>query len=54
MALGNPHVDYFSLDIEGAELAMLKTLPWDKIKAVLKNEYINIKAQIQAMVCTHL
>ena len=39
MALGNPHVDYFSLDIEGAELAMLKTLPWDKIKAVLKNKY---------------
>jgi len=31
MALGNPNVDYFSLDIEGAELVMLKTLPWEKI-----------------------
>ena len=31
MALDNPHIDYFSLDIEGAELVMLKTLQWDKI-----------------------
>jgi len=41
MALGNPHVDYFSLDIEGAELAMLKTLPWDKIKMTLIDVEIN-------------
>ena len=30
-AVGNPVVDYFSLDIEGAELAVLKTIPWDKV-----------------------
>ena len=31
MALGNPTVDLFSLDIEGAELQVLKTIPWDKV-----------------------
>ena len=34
-AVGNPVVDYFSLDIEGAELAVLKTIPWDKISLVI-------------------
>ena len=24
-------VDFFSLDIEGAELSVLETLPWDKV-----------------------
>jgi hypothetical protein len=24
-------IDYFSLDVEGAELAILKTIPWDKV-----------------------
>jgi hypothetical protein len=36
MALGNPTVDYMSLDIEGAELPVLKTVPWDKV-FLLKN-----------------
>ena len=31
-ALGNPLVDYFSLDIEGAEYAVLKTIDWEKIR----------------------
>ncbi len=31
MALGNPTVDYFSLDIEGAELPVLKTIPFDQL-----------------------
>jgi len=31
MALGNPKVDFISLDIEGAELPVLKTIPWDKV-----------------------
>jgi len=31
LALGNPSVHYFSLDIEGAELLVLKTIPWDKV-----------------------
>ncbi|CAB4069581.1 unnamed protein product [Lepeophtheirus salmonis] len=31
MAIGNPRIDYFSLDIEGAEMPVLRTLPWDKV-----------------------
>ena len=31
LAVGNPVVDYPSLDIEGAELPVLKTIPWDKV-----------------------
>ena len=31
LALGNPTVHYFSLDIEGAELKVLETIPWDKV-----------------------
>ena len=34
-ALDNPHVDYFSLDIEGAEYVVLKTVPWNKVKIKL-------------------
>ena len=30
-AIGSPSVDYFSLDIEGVELDVLKTIPWDKV-----------------------
>ena len=35
MALDNPAVDYMSLDIEGAELPVLKTVPWDKVSLCL-------------------
>ena len=31
LAVGNPVVDYFSLDIEGAESSVLKTIPWEKV-----------------------
>jgi len=31
LALDNPTVHYFSLDIEGAEMLVLKTIPWDKV-----------------------
>jgi len=31
LALGNPRVDFLSLDIEGAEFDILKTVLWDKI-----------------------
>ena len=31
LSLGNPVVHYFSLDVEGAELKVLKTVPWDKV-----------------------
>lgn len=40
-ALNLTTVDYFSLDIEGAELDVLKTIPWNKvlIKVKFKNIY---------------
>jgi hypothetical protein len=28
---GFPQVDYFSLDVEGVELGILESLPWDKV-----------------------
>jgi len=31
LALDNPTVDYMSLDIEGAELSVLKTVPWESV-----------------------
>ena len=31
-ALEMYHIDFFSLDVEGAELQILKTIPFDKIK----------------------
>jgi len=31
LALDNPTVNYFSLDIEGGEYQVLETIPWDKV-----------------------
>ncbi len=31
MALGNPTIDYFVVDIEGAEFPVLRTLPFEKL-----------------------
>jgi Methyltransferase FkbM domain len=31
LALNRTTIDYFSLDVEGSELAVLKTIPFDKI-----------------------
>ena len=31
LALGNPTVDFLSLDIEGAEYQVLKTIPWESV-----------------------
>jgi hypothetical protein len=31
MAMGNPKVDLFSLDIEGAEMPVLENIPWKKV-----------------------
>ena len=30
-ALGNPVVDFFSLDVEGSEEGVLGSIPWDKV-----------------------
>jgi len=31
MALGHPTINYFSLDIEGAEFLVLQSIPWEKV-----------------------
>jgi len=31
LAIGQTHIDYLSLDVEGAELPILKTIPLDKL-----------------------
>ncbi len=42
LALGKTHVDYFSLDVEGAELSILQTIPFDKIGIdTLSVEYVH-------------
>ena len=40
MALDNPRIDYFSLDVEGSELAILKTIPFDKVNIMVNIIYI--------------
>merc|ERR1719458_2230220 len=41
-AIGNPTVDYFSLDIEGSEEGVLATLPWNQVDIrVLQVEYVH-------------
>lgn len=32
LAVGNPTVDFFSLDVEGAEIEVLNSMPWEKVK----------------------
>ncbi len=34
-------VDYFSLDVEGAELDVLRTLPWDKVDIRYKHIFVS-------------
>lgn len=40
-ALNNPNIDYFSLDIEGAEFVVLKTIPWHKVNITLIDVEVN-------------
>ena len=37
LALNRTHIDYFSLDVEGSELAVLKTIPFDKVNIMVRN-----------------
>ena len=46
LAAGNPTVNYFILDIEGAELQVLKTLPWDQVDI----EVISVETDLAGMV----
>jgi hypothetical protein len=31
LAVGQTQIDFFSLDVEGHELKILKTIPWHKV-----------------------
>lgn len=31
LAIGRTHVDYLSLDVEGSEYKILRTIPWHKV-----------------------
>jgi hypothetical protein len=43
MAMGNPTVDFFSLDVEGSEQGVLESIPWDKVDIrVLTIEFSHI------------
>ena len=41
-ALDFPTVDFFSLDVEGAELGILQTIPWDQVHNRKQNSYISV------------
>ena len=46
MAVGNPTINWFILDIEGAELQVLKTIPWDKVDV----EVISVETDLAGLV----
>ena len=51
LATGHTRVDFFSLDIEGDELTVLKTIPWNKVDIkVLIVEYNHIKEGRKALI----
>ena len=51
LATGRTRVDFFSLDIEGDELTVLKTIPWNRVDIkVLIVEYNHIKEGRNALV----
>ena len=36
LAIENPVVDYLSLDVEGAEIGILKSIPWKRVNIKVK------------------
>ena len=51
LATGRTRIDFFSLDIEGYELAALRTIPWHAVDIkVLMVEYNHIKEGKRALV----
>lgn len=41
IAVGRTRVDYFSLDVEGAEYKILKTIPWAKVDIKVSLKHLN-------------
>ncbi len=40
LAIGRTDVDYFGLDVEGAEYKVLETIPWDKINIKVRYDFL--------------
>lgn len=40
IAVGRTQVDYFSLDVEGSEYKILKTIPWPKVDIKVSFKYV--------------
>ena len=49
MAIGNPTVDYFSLDVNSIEFDILKTIPFDKvdIRGKVKGEFVKLHDKLK-------
>jgi hypothetical protein len=43
LAIGKTTVDYFSLDVEGSEYKILKTIPWHKVDIKVRTSFDNNK-----------
>lgn len=52
LALGNPEVDYFSLDVEGSEMDILRTIPWNKVR--IKTLTIEVEHSDANMITTFM
>lgn len=52
LAVGRTQIDFFSLDVEGHELKILKTIPWHKvdIKVRFAIKYIKAKYAIYHLI----
>ena len=53
LALGNPTVDYFSLDVEGTEIDILRTIPWDKVN-VNVDFNVNLMILLQVIIQSYM
>jgi hypothetical protein len=47
LAMGTTEIDYFSLDVEGSEYKILKTIPWHKVNIKVICSTITIRKQTQ-------
>jgi hypothetical protein len=43
LAIGQTTVDYFSLDVEGSEYKILKTIPWHKVDIKVRTHSLFLK-----------
>ena len=54
LAVGNPKVNYFSLDIEGAELQVLRSVPWKLVDIEVRNIELGLSFRGCLFISGHL